>query len=270
MRTRVAAARQWSGSGIEAIRRGAVREAREYFNKASSQLPQDQEIVANVARTHFHAGEIDQAIEVMQRAISVADDDPDLLVELGEYYLASGRPFEAHQAVERSLEKKHRLASAWLLKGKIHAANNEHQAALGHFQKSLGIDPSSQDAQFQIVQTYRTIGDPLRALSAVEQLLQEYPVDQQPEYAILEKSAALVELKQHESAIEVLTQASSRRDISSSVFTSLAQIQILSGRKTMAWQTLQLANGRFPNQPQITQFMSEIRASESPKIASRE
>ena len=75
MRTRVAAAREWSGNGVAAIRRGAVREAREYFRKASSQLPQDQEIVANVARTHFQAGEVDQAIEVMRRACLLYTSD---------------------------------------------------------------------------------------------------------------------------------------------------------------------------------------------------
>ena len=270
MRTRVAAAREWSGNGVAAIRRGAVREAREYFRKASSQLPQDQEIVANVARTHFQAGEVDQAIEVMRRAVDIADNDPKLLVQLGEYYLASGRRIEAQKAVEESLEQNHRLASAWLLKGKIRLANNDHQAALGDFQKSLGIDPSSQDAQLQIIQTYRTIGDPLRALSAVEQLLEEYPIDQQPELAILEKSAALVHLQQNESAIEVLTRASQRRDISSEVFTALAQIQVQSGRKTKAAQTLQLAQERFPNQPHIGQFISEIRSDEVPKVASRQ
>lgn len=270
MRTRVAAARQWSGNGIEAIRRGAVREARECFTKASSQLPHDQEIVANVARTHFQEGKYQEAIDVMRQAIEIKRDDPELIVELGEYYLVAGQHEEAQRAVEKSLEHNHRLASAWLLKGKIHAANGEHQAALSDFQKSLGIDSSSQHAQLQIVQTYRKIGDPLRALSAVEQLLEEFPVDGQPEAAIIEKSAALVQLKQHDSAIEVLTHAAVRSDVSSGVFTALAQIQILAGKKTKAWQTLAQANERFPNQPQIKQFMSEIRVDNSLKIASKQ
>jgi len=269
MRTRVAAARQWSGNGIAAIRRGAVREARECFNKASSQMPHDQEIVANVARTHFQEGELQQAIDVMRQAVDIKSNDPELLVELGEYCLADGQLDDAQQAVERSLELNHRLAAAWLLKGKIHAAKNEHQAALNDYQKSLGIDGSCQDAQLQIVQTYRKIGDPLRALSAVEQLLEEYPTERQPEAALIEKCAALVQLKQHDSALEVLTQAAGRSDISSNVFTALAQTQVLAGRKTKAWQTLVQANERFPNQPKITQFMREIRVDDPAKLASR-
>lgn len=269
MRTRVAAARQWSGNGIDAIRRGAVLEARECFNKASSQMPHDQEIVANVARTHFQEGEIQQAIDVMRQAVDIKSNDPELLVELGEYCLADGKLDDAQQAVERSLEINHRFGAAWLLKGKIHAAKNEYQAALSDYQKSLGIDGSCQEAQLQIVQTYRKIGDPLRALSAVEQLLEKYPTERQPEAALIEKCAALVQLNQHDSAIEVLTQAAGRSDISSNVFTALAQIQVLAGSKAKANQTLVRANERFPNQPEIEKFMSEIRVNDPAKLALR-
>lgn len=267
MRARVAAAREWSGNGVKAIRRGAVRDARECFTKASSQLPHDHEIVANVARTHFQEGEVQQAIKVMRQAVGIKRDNPELMVELGEYCLAAGQHDEAQHAVVKSLEQNHRLASAWLLKGKVHAAKGEHQAALSDFQKSLGIDGSCQDARLQIVQTYRTIGDPLRALSAVEQLLEKFPVDHQPEAAIIEKSAALVQLNQHDSAIEVLSQAVGRSDVSSDVFTALAQIQVLAGNKSKARQTLLLAQERFPNQPQITQFMNEIGVDSPPKFA---
>lgn len=270
MRTRVAAARQWSGNGIAAIRRGAVREARECFAKASSQLPHDQEIMANVARTHFQEGDVELAIEVIREAIEINGDDPELLVQLGEYYLADGQPVQAQHVVDRTLNQNRRWASAWLLKGKIHAAKGEHQAALADFQKSLGIDNDCPETQLRIVETYRAAGNPLRALSAVEQLLDKYPIDQQPESAILEKSAALVQLKQHDSAMEVLAKASKRSDVSSEVFAALAQIQILTNKKAKAWETLQLADARFPNHPKITQFISEIQPPAAVSVASLE
>ena len=187
MRTRVAAARQWSGNGFDAIKRGAVCEARECFAKASSQLPNDHRIVANVARTHFQEGQTQQAIEFMQQAIDLSGNDAELNVELGEYYLADGQLQAAERQVQRSLKKKHRLASAWLLKGKTKAARGDIKAALGDYQRALGIDGSREDIQLQIVDSYQQLGDPLRALSAVEQLLDKYPTERQPETAILAK-----------------------------------------------------------------------------------
>jgi tetratricopeptide (TPR) repeat protein len=268
MQTRVAAARQWSGNGIAAIKRGAVSEARTCFAKASSQLPDDHRIVANVARTHFQQGQTRQAIEVMRRAIDIRDDDPELHAELGEYYLADGQLEAALHEVDRCLEKNHRIASAWLLKGKTRAANGEFKAALGDYQRALGIDGSREDIQLQIVKTYQHLGEPLRALSAVEQLLEKYPTERQPESAILAKSSALFQLNQHSPAIEVLEVASNRADVSSDVFVALAQTQILAGSPARALQTLTSAQQRFPNRPQISQLANQLRSDEKLRIAS--
>ena len=132
----------------------------------------------------------------------------------------------------------------------------------------MGIDSSREDTQLQIVETYRNIGDPLRALSAVEQLLEKYPLDRQPESAIIEKSAALVQLGQHSAATEILRMAAGRSDVSSEIFTALAKSQILSQDKKMAWQTLVEANKRFPNDAKVTQIMSDIQSADPPKVAS--
>jgi tetratricopeptide (TPR) repeat protein len=228
MRTRVAAARQWTGNGLEAVRRGAVCEARACFAKASSQLPTDHQIIANVARTHYQEGQFDQAIEQMNRAIRIKNDEPELLVELGEYHLAAGNLAASTELVEKILDRNHRLASAWLLKGKIHAARGEHQTALGDFQKAIGIDASNDEVQLQIVQAYRKLGNPLRALSAVEKLLDKYPRGQQPELALIEKSMSLVELDQHDTAIETLKSALARNNGSGELRTALARAQELS------------------------------------------
>ena len=267
MQTRVAAARQWSGNGIEAVKRGAVREARACFAKASSQLPNDHRIVANVARTHFQEGQTGQAIEVMRHAIEIGGDDPELHVELGDYYLAAGQLQAAQQQANLCLEKNHRLASAWLLKGKTRAASGDFKAALGDYQRALGIDGSREDIQLQIVNTYQHLGEPLRSLSAVEQLLEKYPTERQPESAILAKSSALLQLKQHSPAIEVLEVASHRSDVSSDIFVALAQTQISAGRHSMALQTLTLAQQRFPNRPQISHFVKQLRSDEKLRVA---
>ena len=245
MRTRVAAARQWTGNGIEAVRRGAVTEARACFAKASSQLPTDHNIIANVARTHFHEGQFELAIAEMNRAVEINRDDPELLVELGEYYLAAGQLQAASVQAEKSLNKNYRLASAWLLKGQIHAASGDHRQALGDFQKAAGIDAARDDVQLHIVQSYRSLGDPLRALSAIETLLEKYPADQQPNQALVEKSSALLQLNQHSAAIETLKLAI-RNDPTPEMFHALANAQELSGRNTTALQTLDEAKQRFP------------------------
>lgn len=207
MRTRVAAARQWTENGVAAVQRGAVSEARDYFSKASSQLPQDHEIVVNLARTHFQEGQYQPAIKELNRAIKINGHDEKLLVELGQYLLADGQVDAASEKAQLALQKNHRCACAWLLSGRVHAARGDDQAALGDYQKAIGIDPQREDIQLEIVRGYRRLNNPLRALSAVENILEQYPSHQQPEAAILEKSQALLQLKQNKSALETLSQA---------------------------------------------------------------
>ena len=269
MRTRVAAAREWTGNGLDAIQRGSLHEARDCFNKASSQLPGDHRIVANVARTHFQQGQLDSAIQVMQRAVDLAPHDADLFAELGEFYLAAGKMDLASRSAEISLEKNHRLASGWLLKGKIKAANGNLQAALGDYQRALGFDGQREDIRLEVVQTYQALDQPLRALSAVEQLLEKYPFDRQPEEAILAKCDSLKKLRQFSPAIEILELASSRKDASSKIFISLANAQHSAGRSASAYQTLVNAQQRFPSHPKISQLADQLRTSDTRVAAIR-
>lgn len=267
MRTRVAAAREWTGNGLDAIKRGSLHEARDCFTKASSQLPNDHRIVANVARTHFKQGQVANAIEVMRKAVDLAPHDSSLHAELGEFYLATGNTELASRCAKSCLENNQRHASGWLLKGKIKAANGNLQAALGDYQRALGIDADREDIRLEVVRTYQHLGQPLRALSAVEQLLEKYPQDRQPEEAILAKCDSLQKLQQFSPAIEILESASSRKDISAQIFISLASVQQSAGRSPAAYQTLVKAQQRFPSQAQISQMANQLRANDT-RVAS--
>ena len=224
MRTRVAAAREWTGNGFDAVRRGAASEARGYFAKASSQLPKDRGLVVNVARTHFQEGNYQEAIKELERAIKLDDSDTELSIELGQYLLADGQIDAAGEQAQKALKKNHRNASAWLLSGKVHAAKGHAQLALGDFQKAIGIDPDREDIQLEIVRGYRQLNDPLRALSAVENILKKYPSHQAPAVAVVEKSQALVQLRRTSSAIETLNQAIADGDDSPQVQLALSQL----------------------------------------------
>ena len=224
MRTRVAAARQWTGNGLEAFRRGRVGEARKYFNKASTQLPEDQDIIANVARTHFHEGQYQNAISELNRAIELDNADAALMVELGEYLLADGQVQAASEQARKALDENHRLPCAWLLSGRVHAASGNERAALGDFQKAVGIDPAREDIQLEVVRGYRRLGDPLRALSAVENILEKYPLHQQPTSALIEKSHALVQLNRTGTAVQTLNEAVTHGNDSQEVHLALANI----------------------------------------------
>ncbi len=266
MRDKISSARQWTGNGLSALGRGAAREAKSCFARASDELPNDPRILANLARAHYQQGEYPQAVSVMSQAVELAGGAADLQVELGNYLLATGQPEKARQLAASAIKSNHRSASAWLLSGRSRSASRDWSGALSDYQRALGIEHEREDIQMEVVEAYRQLNQPLRALSAVEQILQRHPVDRQPEVAILAKSDALVELKQLDPAIEILEIASRRKDVSGTLWTKLADAQVRAGRLDQARTTLAKAQEKYPGDATITNFVSEL-GSQTPRVA---
>ena len=116
--------------------------------------------------------------------------------------------------------------------------------------------------QLAIVEIYQRKQQPLRALAAVEQILSQYPPDQQPERVLLAKSVALMELRQLGPAIEVLQTASQREDASSEVFLRLGQAQLLSGQVSQARLTLNLGKKSFPGNGEFDSLLTELQSAQ--------
>ena len=69
---------------------GHLQRAEGFFTRAAEQHPTDFRNRANLARTHFRSGEISKAIQEMEAAVELSDNDPWMTVELGQMYLAKG------------------------------------------------------------------------------------------------------------------------------------------------------------------------------------
>jgi len=266
MRNKISSARQWTDNGLSALGRGAAREAKSCFARASNELPDDPRILANLARAHFQQGEHSQAVTVMSRAVELAGGATDLKVELGNYLLAAGQAQQAGQLAASVTKANHRSASAWLLSGRARSASGDWSGALSDYQRALGIENGREDIQMEVVEAYGRLNQPLRALSAVEQVLQRHPVDRQPEEAILAKSDALVQLKQLDPAIELLEVAARRKDISGALWTRLADAQVRAGRLDQARSTLAMAQEKYPGDTRIATFASDL-GSQTPRVA---
>ena len=248
-REKFASARQWANNGLEAFQNGHLDQAKGLFSRASQQNPTDYRIRANLAKTLYQSGDPEQAIAEMIQAVELSGNEPKTLITLGQMYLGLGELNLAQEQVELALAPNHRYAPAWELKGKISKSKGDYQNALADFQKSLGFEPDVTNVQLEIVDTYQRMGEPLRALSAVEQVLQKNPIDKQLVSTIVAKSAALIELKQLRPAIDLLETASHRPEASSDLFLRLGNAQLLAGDRVGARTTVERGQRAFPNLP---------------------
>lgn len=199
----------------------------------------------------------------MQQAADHSKGDPRLLIELGEMYLSTGQWLPARRQVELALESNHRFAPAWALSGKTAKAKGDFQQALADFQRALGYAPEMSDVQLEIVDTYQRMGESLRALAAVEQVLSKHPKDEQPNEAIIAKGIALMNLKQFSPAIDLLQTASERDNPASEVFVRLGQAHILAGNSSQARTALNRGKRNFPNLAVFDQLANSISNHET-------
>ena len=266
----VTLARQWTKGGLEALQNGSLNQAKSCFSRAVEHDPNDQYVHANLARAVARQGDTNLAIDHMRRAVELSCNDPKLVVELGELYLQAGQWLPAKRAADLALEKNHRFAPAWALQAKTSRAKGNLDQALSEFQRSAGIDSQNVEVQMAIVEIYQEMKQPLRALSAVEQLLSQFPPDQQPEPALVAKGVALMELKQLSPAIELLQTASQRDDATSEVYLRLGQAQLLAGQVSQARLTLSQAKIAFPQQQAFDELLTKLQSGQQPHVAAVE
>lgn len=254
---RIGVAREWANGGLEAFRNGRLQQAKGLFTRATEQRPDDFRARANLARTLHQSNETSEAITQMQQAVEQSGNDPAMLVELGEMYLATGQLGPANRQAQAALREQNRLASAWYLKGKVSRAKGDLNQALAELQKAAGLAPNLLPLQMDIAETYRMTGEPLKALVSLENLLAKHPADSQPEAAVTGKADLLMELKQYPSAIAMLQRASQQQNVTEPVMIRLGQAQLLAGQFSQARSTIARTKSMFPNTTNVAGPISD-------------
>lgn len=259
-----AQARQWTRGGLDAYAKGRYDQAQSYFSQAVKHSPKDPHIQAHLAQSYAQQGDLTSAISHLEQSVDRSEaqgGDPHANVELGELYLANGQWLPAVRQADLAINRNRKLAEAWALKGKTEYAKGNLSAALAHFHRAIGSQPKMPDVQLQIAETYQKMGQPMRALSTVEQMLSQYPLDRQPERAMLVKGVALMNIQHHAAAIGVLQVASQKESASSEVFVRLGQAQLLAGQTSQARMTLNRAKQLFPDEREIGELVAELQSA---------
>lgn len=262
-KAKFAAARTWANHGLECFQKGRIHQAKGLFSQATKVNPNDYQMRANLARTHLKSGELEQAINHMQQAVELSNNDPRLAVELGEMYLEAGRWLPAKRQAEIAIATDHQFSPAWVLNGKMSKAKGEYASALADFQRALNFSPDDTSIHMEIVETYRHLNQPLRALSTLENMLNKIPVDQQPEDAVIAKAEILSDMQQHAPAIATLKQAIENQQASTRLFLQLAETQMNSGNVSQARMTLVRGKQQHPREQVFDTLLANLPTSNS-------
>jgi Tfp pilus assembly protein PilF len=98
--------------GLAALEVGLLDDARREFTNATQRVPEEPASWANLGLTRLRLGELDAAAEPIERALSLASDDADLVLMAGRMEIARGRLDEGLAHLRRVVELQPRAMQA--------------------------------------------------------------------------------------------------------------------------------------------------------------
>jgi len=242
----VVAARQFSLRGVDAAQRGQLAEAESLFGNALELCPLDERIQYHYGETLWELGRHDEAVSHMERAVRLSGGNADLLVRLGDMYLARGDLQRAANQAELAVQANRQLASAWALRGDVLSQTGRYDDSLASYHRALSYKEHYPRVQLAIAQTYRHQGRHARALATLRSLADGYPVDEVPPDVLFLQGIALKELKRYEAAVETLGDATKQGEPSPDLLFHLAESQLLAGDPINAQVTIDAALAKTP------------------------
>jgi len=108
---------------------GQVLQAEAAYNGILKEWPESIEAATALARFAMDRGDAMRASRLLERARLQAPDEPQLAVNLGFAYAASGRPAAARTLLEQTVERAPAFAQAWLHLGQLRDAMGDARGA---------------------------------------------------------------------------------------------------------------------------------------------
>lgn len=243
----VVAARQLSLRGVDAMQRGQMAEAETLFSRALDTCPLDERIQGHYAETLWQLGERERAIAHMDQAVRLSGGNADLLVRLGDMYLAQGDLQRAARQAELATRANRQLASAWALRGDVLSRTGHTDESLASYHRALSYRQHYPRVQLAIAEIYGQQGRHARALATLRSLADGYPGGEVPQEVVVRQGIVLKKLGRYDAAVETLAEAGADGGATRDQLYHLAEAQLLAGDPTNARLTARSALARAPD-----------------------
>jgi tetratricopeptide (TPR) repeat protein len=184
------------------------------------------------ARRHYgealwRRGAEQEAVTQIEHAISLNRHDPALHVRAGEMYLALGQTAQAADKANDVLRVDPSHAGGWALRARIGVAEGRPGDALSDFHRALGYSPDEPELLLELAQLYHRAGEPQRALSTLQQLVDTYPRDEVPQHVYYAQGLALASLERFDDAADSHRAAARQGRADAEILFRLAEAEML-------------------------------------------
>ncbi len=159
--------------GVEAMGRGRLESALQRFQRAHCLAPEDPAPLLNGAAALRASGRDPEARGLLERALELGPDWPEIHHNLGSLELDTGRPEAASASLIRAVELAPEWPEAHHTLGLVYRLLERFDKALEAFDQALRLRPGWPTARHNRAVTHQLSGDEDRALSDYESLAAE-------------------------------------------------------------------------------------------------
>lgn len=163
-------AQSYQNMGVVYARKGDLNQAQRMWEKALQLDPNRVSTLSNLAKAYFDKGNFEKAIELYQRAIKAGGRSFGAWGQLGSSYLRAGQAAKAKEAFLQSVEILEQELMVNAKDAKLHSSLAFYRALVGRtdfgapLQRSMQLEPASQDVLCRNAETYVIAGERTRAL----------------------------------------------------------------------------------------------------------
>lgn len=170
--------------GTILLQQGKRDEANNYFNDAMKDTKEkDAGILSSVADAHVNSkqGDINYAIDLLNKAIKRDKKNAALYVLLGDAYMKTSNGSEAFKAYKKATEVNDKYAQAYHKLGEIFVSQKNPDMYLSYFQKAIAADPNYAPSLYRLY-VYEFNRNPAKAMEYYNQYMAKSDASIENEY----------------------------------------------------------------------------------------
>jgi tetratricopeptide (TPR) repeat protein len=166
--------------GVKAFNAGDFAAAAKSFEAAVEKQPDLAELRVNLALAYYRLARTNDAVAQLEKAASVAPNDPHVLFQLGSAYVELKELPKAAAALEQGLARATNTSDplvfdAHITLGAVYFASNAPEKAQQQYEQALALKPNDAAALLGLGKVQFGRNNPKDALATFERLVAAHP-----------------------------------------------------------------------------------------------
>lgn len=198
-----------------------IEEEMTAVNNKLKQTPNNYALLMRLSQLHEEKGEIDKAIEKLDKCIKLAPETAEFFLYHGTLLRRIGKLDAARKSLNKSAELNSFVSKTYYQLGVLELTQQNYVEAKAMFQKSIQLSPDDPYAHYQLGITYNSLGDNKLAIMEIKRATILHPTDS---YGHSKLGQLYQQTHQLDKAISAYSQALGIKNADAFVIERLAEV----------------------------------------------